>query len=134
MNRSRENMIIQKGILMTDIKAIASSLEERGFCVVPEFLSRDEIDFLLADFEASPLPDNPKDVRKGQKEAFAKMRPRMEAFAWGITGAQARVDCSRFVVGAPSTFPIGAVSPGSRRASKSRRSWRLRSWVPATCC
>ncbi len=31
---------------MTDFKAIASSLEERGFCVVPEFLSREEIDFL----------------------------------------------------------------------------------------
>ena len=74
---------------MTDFKAIASSLEERGFCIVPEFLSRDEIDFLLADFEASPLPDNPKHVRKGQKEAFAKMRPRMEAFAQGITGAKA---------------------------------------------
>ena len=119
---------------MTDFKAIASSLEERGFCVVPEFLSRDEIDFLLADFEASPLPDNPKHVRKGQKEAFTKMRPRMEAFAQGITGAQARVDCSRFVVVGPFTFPTGAGSPGSRKASKSRRSWRLRSWAPATCC
>ncbi len=31
---------------MTDFKAIASSLEERSFCVVPEFLSREEIDFL----------------------------------------------------------------------------------------
>lgn len=34
---------------MTDFKAIAASLEERGFCVVPEFLSRDEIDFLVAE-------------------------------------------------------------------------------------
>ena len=39
---------------MTDFKAIASSLEERGLCVVPEFLSREEIDFLVAEFEASP--------------------------------------------------------------------------------
>ena len=74
---------------MTDFKAIASSLEERGFCVVPEFLSREEIDFLLADFEASPLPDNPTRVRVGRKESFAKMCPRMEAFSQGITGAKA---------------------------------------------
>ena len=40
-------------------KAIASSLEEQGFCVVPEFLSREEIDFLVEDFEASPLPSSP---------------------------------------------------------------------------
>ena len=39
---------------MTDFKAIPSSLEERGFCVIPEFLNRDEIDFLVADFDASP--------------------------------------------------------------------------------
>ena len=39
---------------MTDYKAIASSLEERGFCVIPEFLSREEIDFLVAEFDASP--------------------------------------------------------------------------------
>ena len=39
---------------MTDFKAITSSLEERGFCVVPEFLSREEIDFLVAEFDASP--------------------------------------------------------------------------------
>ena len=39
---------------MTDYKAIAASLDERGFCVVPEFLSRDEIDFLVVEFDASP--------------------------------------------------------------------------------
>ena len=39
---------------MTDFKAIAAALDERGFCVVPEFLSRDEIDFLVAEFDASP--------------------------------------------------------------------------------
>ena len=42
------------GTLMTDFKAIACALDERGFCVVPEFLSRDEIDFLVAEFDASP--------------------------------------------------------------------------------
>ena len=26
---------------MTDFKAIAAALDERGFCVIPEFLSRD---------------------------------------------------------------------------------------------
>ena len=74
---------------MTDFKAIAASLEERGFCVIPEFLSREEIDFLVADFEASPLPDNPIHVRKGRKEAYERMRPRMEAFAQEITGTKA---------------------------------------------
>ena len=39
---------------MTDFKTIASSLEERGFCVVPEFLSREEIDFLVEEFDACP--------------------------------------------------------------------------------
>ena len=39
---------------MSDYKAIAASLDERGFCVVPEFLSRDEIDFLVEEFDASP--------------------------------------------------------------------------------
>ena len=39
---------------MTDFKAIAAALDERGFCVVPEFPSRDEIDFLVAEFDASP--------------------------------------------------------------------------------
>ena len=75
---------------MTDFKAIASSLEERGFCVVPEFLSRDEIDFLLADFEyVGRVVGEGAGFRRGRKEAFAKMRPRMEAFAQGITGAKA---------------------------------------------
>lgn len=37
-----------------DFKAIATALDKRGFCVVPEFLSRDEIDFLVAEFDASP--------------------------------------------------------------------------------
>ncbi len=76
---------------MTDFKAIALSLEERGFCVVPEFLSREEIDFLVAEFEASPGygPKSTATARIGRKEAFAKMRPRMEAFAQAITGAKA---------------------------------------------
>ena len=39
---------------MTDFQAIASALEERGFCVVPDFLSRDEIDFLVEEFDAMP--------------------------------------------------------------------------------
>ena len=39
---------------MTDFKAISSSLEERGFCVIPEFLSREEIDFLVEEFDACP--------------------------------------------------------------------------------
>ena len=39
---------------MTDFTAIAASLDERGFCVIPEFLSREEIDFLVAEFDASP--------------------------------------------------------------------------------
>ena len=38
---------------MADFKAIAASLEERGFCVIPEFLSHDEIDFLVAEFDAA---------------------------------------------------------------------------------
>ncbi len=72
---------------MTDFKAIASSLEERGFYVVPEFLSREEIDFLVAEFEVSP--DRAHNSRHGRKEAIQKMRPRMEAFAQGVTGAKA---------------------------------------------
>ena len=73
---------------MTDFKAIASSLDKRGFCVVPEFLSRDEIDFLLADFEASSADDD-ANYRDGRKEGYEKVRPRIEAFAQGITGAKA---------------------------------------------
>ena len=85
------------GVLMTDFKAIASSLEERGFCVVPEFLSREEIDFLVAEFDASPdysppaktkhaaqhLGDKPvagqtgalRANAMGRKETFPKNRP-----------------------------------------------------------
>ena len=76
---------------MIDFKAIASSLEERGFCVIPEFLSREEIDFFVAEFEASLDygPESMATSRIGRKAAFAKMRPRMEAFAQGITGAKA---------------------------------------------
>ena len=96
---------------MTDFKAIASSLKERGFCVVPEFLSRDEIDFLVEEFDASPdyspqtknkhntrhLGDKPvagqtgalRSNATGRKETFQRIRPRIEAFAWGITGARA---------------------------------------------
>ena len=44
---------------MTDFKAISSSLEERGFCVVPEFLSREEIDFLVEEFDET-IPLHPK--------------------------------------------------------------------------
>ena len=53
---------------MTDFKAIASSLDERGFCVVPEFLSRDEIDFLVEEFDASPdytRPHRKPSMRRG---------------------------------------------------------------------
>ena len=93
---------------MTDFQAIASALEERGFCVVPDFLSRDEIDFLVEEFDASPdYSPPPKDKRAarlrgdqpatgvlrsnamGRKETFQRIRPRMEAFAQGVTGAQA---------------------------------------------
>ena len=96
---------------MTDYEAIASSLEERGFCVIPEFLSRDEIDFLVAEFDASPdyspptktkhaaqhLGDKPvagqtgalRSTAMGRKETFQGIRPRMEEFAHGITGAKA---------------------------------------------
>ena len=96
---------------MTDFKAIASSLEERGFCVVPEFLSRDEIDFLVEEFDASPdyspqtknkhntrhLGDKPvagqtgalRSNAMGRKDTFQRIGPRMEAFAQGITGAKA---------------------------------------------
>ena len=41
---------------MTDSKTIAFSLDERRFCVIPEFLSRDEIDFLVEEFDACPDP------------------------------------------------------------------------------
>ena len=96
---------------MTNFKAIASSLEERGFCVVPEFLSREEIDFLVAEFDACPdyshptktkhaakhLGDKPvagqtgalRENALGRKETFQRIRPRMEAFAQRITGAKA---------------------------------------------
>ena len=105
---------------MTDFQAIASALEERGFCVIPDFLSRDEIDFLVEEFDACPdsepaprtkhgarhLGDQPVDRRTaspagpgqtaalrttavGRKETFQGIRPRMEAFAQGLTGAKA---------------------------------------------
>ena len=74
---------------MTDFKAIVLSLEEQGFYVVPEFLCREEIDFLLSEFDPSPAydPESTATSRTSRKEAFAKMRPRMKAFAQGITGA-----------------------------------------------
>ena len=85
---------------MTDFKAIASSLEGRGFCVIPEFLSRDEIDFLVDEFDASPdyspvgktkacgdgtLSDKPvagqtgalRANAMGRKETFQRIRPRI---------------------------------------------------------
>ena len=96
---------------MTDFKAITSSLEERGFCVIPEFLSRDEIDFLVEEFDASPdysppaktkhaarhLGDKPvagqtgalRANAMGRRETFQRISPRMEAFAQGVTGAKA---------------------------------------------
>ena len=96
---------------MTNFKAITSSLEERGFCVIPEFLSREEIDFLVEEFDASPdyspqtknkhaakhLGDQPvagqtgalRSNAMGRKETFQSIRPRMEAFAQGLTGAKA---------------------------------------------
>ena len=95
---------------MTDFKAIASSLDERGFCVIPKFLSREEIDFLVAEFDASPdyspptktkhaarhLGDKPagqtgarRANATGRKETFQRIRPRIEAFAQGVTGAKA---------------------------------------------
>ena len=96
---------------MTDFHAIASALEERGFCVVPDFLSRDEIDFLVEEFDACPdyapvtktkhaarhLGDRPvagqtgalRSTAMGRKETFQRIRPRMEAFAQGLTGAKA---------------------------------------------
>ena len=96
---------------MTDFKAIAASLEERAFCVIPEFLSREEIDFLVAEFDASPdyspptktkhaarhLGDKPvagqtgalRANATGRKETFQRIGPRIEAFAQGVTGAKA---------------------------------------------
>ena len=96
---------------MTDFKAIAASLEARGFCVIPEFLSREEIAFLVEEFDACPdyayaprtkhaarhLGDQPvagqtgalRSNAMGRKETFQRTRPRMEAFAQGITGAKA---------------------------------------------
>ena len=96
---------------MTDFKAIAAALDERGFCVIPEFLSRDEIDFLVAEFDASPdyspstktkhaaqhLGDKPvagqtgalRANAMGRRETFQRIGPRMETFAQGVTGAKA---------------------------------------------
>ena len=96
---------------MTDFKAIACALDERGFCVVPEFLSREEIDFLVAEFDASPdyspvgktkhvarhLGDKPvagqtgalRANAMGRKETYQRIRPRMETFAGRVTGAKA---------------------------------------------
>ena len=88
---------------MADFKAIAASLDGRGFCVVPEFLSREEIDFLVAEFDACPDYSPPAKTRHaakhlgdqpvagqtgalrssvmGRKETIQRIRPRMEAFA-----------------------------------------------------
>ena len=96
---------------MTDFKAITASLDERGFCVIPEFLSHEEIDFLVAEFDASP-DYSPQDKTKhatkhlgdkpvagqtgslranamGRKETFQRIGPRMEEFAQRVTGAKA---------------------------------------------
>ena len=97
---------------MTDFKAIAAALDERGFCVVPEFLSREEIDFLVAEFDASPdysppaktkhatqhLGDKPvagqtgalRANAMGRKETFQRIAPRMEEFAQGRHRSQGR--------------------------------------------
>ena len=99
---------------MTDFKAIAASLDERGFCVIPEFLSREKIDFLVAEFDASPdysppsktkhaaqhLGDKPvagqtgalRANAMGRKETFQRIGPRMEEFAQGVTGAKAALN------------------------------------------
>ena len=99
---------------MTDFKAIAASLEAWGFCVIPEFLSREEIAFLVEEFDACPdyapaprtkhaarhLGDQPvagqtgalRSNAMGRKETFQRTRPRMEAFAQGITGAKAALN------------------------------------------
>ena len=96
---------------MTDFTAIAASLDERGFCVIPEFLSREEIDFLVEEFDASPdysqptktthaashLGDKPvagqtgalRANATGRKETFQRIGPRIEEFAQGVTGAKA---------------------------------------------
>ena len=99
--RSQKRLTKNKdGTLMTDYKAIAAALDERGFCVVPEFLSREEIDFLVAEFDASPdysppaktkhaaqhLGDKPvagqtgalRANAMGRKETFQRIAPRME--------------------------------------------------------
>jgi hypothetical protein len=115
---------------MTDFKTIASSLEERGFCVIPEFLSHEEINFLVAEFDASPdysPPSKTKHAAKhlgdkpvagqtgalranamGRKETFQRIRPRMEAFAQGITGARAALYQILYLQ------TIGPLSSGSR--------------------
>ena len=97
---------------MTDLTAIAASLDERGFCVIPEFLrALLQIDFLVEEFDACPdyapvprtkhgarhLGDKPvagqtgamRSTAMGRKETFQRIRPRMEAFAERITGAMA---------------------------------------------
>ena len=96
---------------MTDFKAIAAALDERGFCVVPEFLSREEIDFLVEEFDASPDYSPPTKTRHaaqhlgdkpvagqtgalranamGRRETFQRIGPRIEEFAQGVTGAKA---------------------------------------------
>ena len=45
---------VARRVAQVQLRAIASSLDERGFCIVPEFLGRDEIDFLVEEFDASP--------------------------------------------------------------------------------
>ena len=64
---------------MTDFKAIASSLEERGFRVIPEFLSRDEIPLhwrtksKSADF---PLSRSQSPVRRSGRTTSAEAASR----------------------------------------------------------
>ena len=93
---------------MTDFQAIAAALEARGFCVIPDFLRRAEIDFLVDEFDVcpdySPPPQDKRSARlrgdqpvtgalrsnaMGRKETYQRIRPRMEAFAQGVTGARA---------------------------------------------
>ena len=54
---------------MTDFKAIAASLEERGFCVIPEFMSRDEIDFLVENPPSCPIRCKPRLFPPNEKQA-----------------------------------------------------------------
>ena len=192
---------------MTDFRAIAASLDERGFCVVPEFLSREEIDFPPGRIRGQlgrrrrEFPKRPKRRLRKSASAHRSVRPgdhRSQGRAlsnaifpnsWSqpplSSGSRSvfpdgvQSDPSQFLDSAGQTVvhrvgntrdslgsarrkvaatvqPLSALRreqaafaswwgdllhfrlergpPGSRRASKSRRSWRRQRWAPATCC